>query len=245
MRIEKNGITLTDEITVRLIDKMGGDHSVVAAAKVSTCGEDALEFARIEAGEGNKGLIRFLMEKRHGTPFEATVLQFFIHAPIFVWREFHRHRIASYNEESARYKRLEPVFWIPRKDRKLIPVPGFKPSAPEFEVGSADNLEFVVSNLFWSYALAYQTYLNILDTNCAKEVARACLPVGIYSSCWVTMNARSLMNFLSLRVHEPTATFPSFPQAEIEQVARAIETIFAAGWPITHAAFVKHGRVAP
>jgi thymidylate synthase (FAD) len=102
-----------DKITVRLVQKMGGDHMVVAAAKVSTSGDEAMAYAEPEHGQA-AGLINYLMAHRHGTPFEHAAMTFFVHAPIFVWREWHRHRIGfSYNEESARYKQLKPVFWVP------------------------------------------------------------------------------------------------------------------------------------
>lgn len=239
-------IELTDKITVRLIQSMGGDEMVVAAAKVSTTGEEALTFAAPDQADANAGLINFLMSHRHGTPFEHSALTFFVHAPIFVWREWHRHRIGfGYNEESARYKQLKPVFWIPRPDRKLVPVPDYKAARPQFQAASVDEYDWLVADLKAGYADAYSRYEERLSRGYAKEVARAGLPVAIYSSCWVTCNPRSLMAFLSLRTHEPDAKFVSYPQAEIEQAARVAETFLATGWPITYAAFVKNGRVGP
>src|SRR5262245_3249113 len=92
-------IETTDRITVKLVQKMGGDHMVVAAAKVSTSGDEALKFAEQENIGANAGLINYLMKHRHGTPFEHAAMTFFVHAPIFVWREWHRHRIGfSFNE---------------------------------------------------------------------------------------------------------------------------------------------------
>jgi thymidylate synthase (FAD) len=239
-------ITLTSEITVRLVDKMGGDWSIVAAAKVSTSGEEALSFARSESAEANAGLIAFLMKHRHGTPFEHSALTFFVHAPIFVWREWHRHRIGfSYNEESARYKTLDPVFWVPRRERKTMPASGHTSARPKFQAGDDQEHAKLCARLAYAYGEAYSAYRALLDEGYAKEVSRACLPVGIYSSCWVTCNPRSLMAFLSLRTHDPDATYPSYPQAEIEEAARVAETFLAEGWPLTHAAFVRNGRVGP
>jgi thymidylate synthase (FAD) len=85
----------------------------------------------------------------------------------------------------------------------------------------------------------------MLDAGVAREVARTVLPVGLYSSMYATCNARALMNFLSLRVSDPDATFPSFPQREIEMVAEQMETIWAGLMPLTHAAFERNGRVCP
>lgn len=239
-------ITLTSEIKVRLIQSTGGDHLVVSAAKVSTSGEEALTYADPSKAADNAGLINYLVKMRHGTPFEHASLTFFVHAPIFVWREWHRHRIGfSYNEESARYKQLDPVFWVPKPTRKIIPAPGHKSARPVFQAGTDEELSWLIDDLAAGYRDAYGRYQKRIDLGYAKEVARAGLPVGIYSSCWVTANPRSLMSFLSLRTHEPTATFPSYPQAEIEEAARACELIFAEGWPITYEAFNKNGRVAP
>lgn len=239
-------ITLSSVITVRKVQSMGGDHMVAAAARVSTSGEKAFEFADPDKQTEISGLINYLMAHRHGTPFEHGAITFFVHAPIFVWREWHRHRIGfSYNEESARYKQLDPEFWIPPADRKLLPADGHTSARPTFQQGTAEQHAAICDALRHSYSVAYQTYQDLLNAGYAKEVARACLPVAIYSSCWVTCNPRSLMAFLSLRTHEPDAKFVSYPQAEIETAARACEQILAEGWPLTYAAFVKNGRVAP
>lgn len=239
-------ITFTSDITVELVDTMGGDWSVVAAAKVSTCGEDAVAFANPNQAEANAGLINYLMSQRHGTPFEHSSLTFFVHAPIFVWRQWQRHRIGvSYNEESGRYRKLEPVFWIPRRDRKMVPVKGFKAARPEFEEASKRVYEMSLANKRSAYIQAWNSYEADLSLGIASEVARVVLPVAIYSSCWVTTNPRALMSFLSLRTHDPDAKFVSFPQAEIEECGRACEAILAEGWPLTYASFVKNGRVAP
>jgi thymidylate synthase (FAD) len=239
-------IVFTSEIAVRLVQKMGGDHMVVAAAKVSTTGEEAEQFAKVEVSESNFGLINYLMKHRHGTPFEHSAITFFVHAPIFVWREWHRHRIGfSFNEESARYKQLSPMFWIPPIDRKIIPVAGFKPARPQFQAGTTEEYEWLVNDMKQGYIDAYVRYEERLKRGYAKEVARAGLPVGIYSSCWVTCNPRSLMAFLSLRTHDATAKFVSYPQTEIELAARVAEDFLNKGWPLTYKAFVENGRSGP
>ena len=92
---------------------------------------------------------------------------------------------------------------------------------------------------------AYASYQRMLEAGVAREVARSVLPVTIYSSMYVTMNARSLMNFLSLRTKREGSRFPSFPQREIEMVAEQMEQAWAELMPLTHAAFEKNGRVAP
>ena len=96
-----------------------------------------------------------------------------------------------------------------------------------------------------SYRQAYAAYREMLDAGIAREVARAVLPVGLFSSMYVSCNARSLMAFLSLRTQDDRATVPSFPQREIELVAEQMEALWAAHMPLTHAAFNRNGRVGP
>ena len=170
-------------------------------------------------------------------------MTFFVSAPIFVFREFMRHRIASYNEESGRYRELSPVFYVPNKDRKLVQTG--KTGHYVFVDGTAEQYEVSVAAMKETYILAYANYKKMLDAGIAREVARAVLPVALYSSMYVTMNARALMNFLSLRKSREGSHFPSYPQREIEMVAEKMEEHFARLMPLTYAAFEKSGRVAP
>lgn len=236
-------ITFRSDMSVQLIQHMGGDDMVAHAARIST-GTMKTSPPRPGLAEEHSGLINFLMKNRHGTPFEHNAMTFRIEAPIFVFREFHRHRIGwSYNEESGRYSQLKPVFYVPGPDRNLVQQG--KPGAYTFVPGDASQLFMVKYNLEKANEIAYQNYQYQLDAGIAREVARMCLPVNIYSSMYATCNARSLMSFLSLRTKSPTATFPSFPQREIEMVADQMETLFMELFPLTHIAFCAHGRVAP
>lgn len=231
-------------IDVEVIDRMGGDYMVVAAAKVSTTGLAAKQFVN---ADDNYGLINYLMKHRHGTPFEHGAITFFVHAPIFVWREWHRHRIGfSYNEESGRYKQLDPIFYLPSRDRPMMKVDGWKPGRPKF-LHCDDDLKFdeLCRNLRGQYETAYEAYERNLALGVDPGLARDCLPVGIYSGCWVTCNPRSLMAFLSLRQHRPDARFVSYPLHEINEAADKCEVALKDGWPLTHRAFVENGRVAP
>lgn len=261
-------ITTTSKITVQPIQQMGGDHMVIAAARVASTGEAALACV-LQSADDKVGLIRYLMQQRHGTPFEHSAMTFYVHAPIFVWREWHRHRIGfSYNEESARYKKLEPVFYLPEYDRPMVKVDGWKPGRPKFltleqhfeqqhratraeydpvavKVDAAKIYERLCKNLKTSYEVAYVSYTDNLSMNIDPGLSRDCLPVGIYSSCWVTCNPRSLMAFLSLRTHEERAEKVSYPLWEIEIAAKLCEEFLESGWPITYKAFNDFGRVAP
>jgi thymidylate synthase (FAD) len=235
-------IIFRSDMTVELVKASASDADVIWAARVSTAGEQSLD----EIGEDparSAGLINYLARERHGSPFEHTSMTFFVSAPIFVFREFMRHRIASYNEESGRYRELSPVFYIPDADRKLIQIG--KAGAYTFVDGTKEQLDITQAAMKESYILAYQQYQVMLDAGIAREVARAVLPVGLYSSMYVTMNARALMNFLSLRTAREGSHFPSYPQREIEMVAEKMEVEFARLMPLTHAAFEKSGRVTP
>ncbi len=230
-------IKFRSDMTVELVQSMGDDKSVVRAARVSTGGAESLNPDR------DAGLINYLMRDRHGTPFEHNAFTFYIEAPIFVFREFMRHRIASYNEESGRYKELDPVFYVPDMERKLIQVG--KPGAYTFETGSLSQLTTAYKAIHEANVSAYQEYQRMLSAGIAREVARTVLPVGLYSSMYVTMNARALMNFLSLRTLREGTKFPSFPQREIEMVAEMMEILWAGKMPVTYKTFNENGRVAP
>lgn len=237
-----DGIEFRSDVTVELVRSSASDADVIFAARVSTVGEQSL--ADIDADpERSVGLINYLMRDRHGSPFEHNSLTFFVQAPIFVWREHMRHRIASYNEESGRYRELRPVFYVPAPERNVVQVG--KPGAYEFLPGTADQQRLIDASMKRSCSEAYAAYQEMLEAGVAREVARMVLPVSIYSSAYVTMNARSLMNFLSLRLKSEGSTFPSYPQREIEMVAERYEEEWARLMPLTHAAFVANGRVAP
>lgn len=231
-------IDIRNDFDVELVDYMGNDELICKAARVSTLGAASIET------EESKGLINFLVGNRHGSPFEHGTMTFRISAPIFVWREFMRHRIGfSYNEESGRYKVLDPMFYVPPQDRNLIQVG--KPGHYRFEPGTFEQSREVMDSLVKSYYRAWESYTEMLDDGIAKEVARMCLPVATYSTAYVTCNPRSMMSFLSLRTKHEESTFPSFPQWEINQVATQMEEIFEGLFPLTWEAFTNNGRVSP
>ena len=235
-------VTFRDDVTVELVRASASDADVIFAARVSTVGEQSLEDVNGDP-ERSTGLINYLMRERHGSPFEHNSLTFFVRAPIFVWREHMRHRIASYNEESGRYRQLEPVFYVPSRERAVLQVG--KTGAYEFLPGTPEQYDLIDQRMRESCRQAYSAYVDMLDAGIAREVARMVLPVSIYSSAYVTLNARSLMNFLSLRRKAEGSHFPSYPQREIEMVAERYEEEWARLMPLTHESFVRNGRVAP
>jgi thymidylate synthase (FAD) len=234
-------------MTVELIDHMGSDYSVVVAARVSTGGDmvrqGVLEGPTVGISAGDSGLISFLMANRHGTPFEHNAFTFRIEAPIFVWREFMRHRVFSFNEESGRYKQLDPVFYVPAPDRNLVQVG--KAGQYTFEPGTESQHLHMAADLKDANYAAYDAYEQALTDGVAREVARMCLPVNIYSSAYVTGNLRAWMGFLSLRTKRDDSTFPSFPQREIEMCAEQIEMHIERLFPVSMGAFSRFGRVSP
>jgi len=239
-------IQFKSEMTVELVRSSAHDSDVLFAARVSTQGEKTLEGAQEGAeadAKRDRGLINYLMRDRHGSPFEHNSMTFYVQAPIFVFREFMRHRIASYNEESGRYREMRPVFYVPSAERNLVQVG--KPGAYDFQPGTPEMTALVDEQTKAVAAHAYEAYQAMLAQGIAREVARIVLPLSLYSSMYVTMNARSLMNFLSLRTKREDSQFPSFPQREIEMVAEQMEGHFSELMPLTYAAFNGNGRVAP
>src|SRR5437763_642702 len=228
--IPENTIHVLDHGFVRLDAVMASDLSVVNGARVS--------FARRkeEMDDSDVGLIKFLMRERHASPFEHSVFRFHIRCPIFVAREWMRHRWSSFNEFSLRYAKATDDFYVPEPEdvRTQVGKPGaysFEPVEDELAERTRDELRDV-------YEHAFATYERLVEAGVARELARSALPVGAYSEFYWTVNARSLMNFLSLRAAEAA-------QREIRRYADALETFFAEKMPVTHAAFVAAGRVPP
>jgi thymidylate synthase (FAD) len=228
--IPEHTIRVLDHGFVRLDDAMASDLSVVNGARVS--------FARhkSEMDESDEGLIRFLMRERHGTPFEHNAFRLHVRAPIFVAREWFRHRWGSFNEFSMRYARATDDFYVPEPDDVRTQVG--KPGSYSFEPVADDVAEKTREELRDVYETAYATYERLVELGVARELARCALPVGAYTEFYWTVNARALMNFLSLRASETA-------QREIRRYAEACERFFAERMPVTHAAFVSAGRVAP
>lgn len=170
------------------------------------------------------------------TPFEHNAFRFHVRCPLFVAREWFRHRISSFNEESARYHQLEGDFYVPAPGDVRSQVG--KPGGYTFEPVDADVAEGVRIDLSEHYERTYRLYRELIDRGLAKELARCVLPMGTFTQFYWTVNARSLMNFISLRAAETA-------QLEIRRYAEALEELFAELMPVTHAAFVANDRLAP
>jgi len=228
--IPEHAIAVLDHGFVRLDEAMASDLAVVNSARVS--------FGRRkeEMEQADEGLIRFLMRDRHGTPFEHNAFRFHVRCPIFVAREWFRHRIGSFNEFSMRYARATDEFYVPAAEDVRTQVG--KPGAYSFEPVSEELAEQTRDELRAVYEQAFATYERLVELGVARELARAVMPVGAYTEFYWTVNARALMNFVALRNHETA-------QREIRRYAEAVEAFFAEKMPVTHTAFVANGRVAP
>jgi thymidylate synthase (FAD) len=228
--LPENAVRVLDHGFVRLDGALASDLSVVNAARVS--------FARrkAEMDDSDAGLVRFLMRDRHGTPFEHNAFRFHVRAPIFVAREWFRHRVGSFNEFSMRYAKATDDFYVPAPEdvRTQVGKPGaytFESVEPEVAESTRETLESV-------YRTAYAAYEQLVEAGIAREVARCVLPVGAYTEFFWTVNARALMNFVSLRAAETA-------QREIRYYAEAVESFLAEKMPVTYDAFVANDRVAP
>jgi len=223
-------IEVLDHGFVRLDAAEADDLSVVNGARVSFLK------MKTEMDEKDAGLIRFLMRDRHATPFEHNMFRFHIRCPISVAREWMRHRWSSFNEHSLRYSQAIDDFYVPEaaQVRSQIGKPGaytFEPLDPETAAKTQDLIRK-------HFQECWNVYQELLEMGVAKELARNVLPVALYTEFYWTVNARSLMNFVALRNHEAAMW-------EIRQYAEAVEAFFASLMPMTHAAFVEFGRVAP
>jgi thymidylate synthase (FAD) len=244
-------IEFVDHSTVRLVKSNATDLDVAMAAWVSNFGKNG-EVALPEGmpgisrmrdswysnyddvKEGNKriqGLINFLYRERHMSPFEHGSFTFFVDTPIFVAREFMRHRTFSYNETSGRYKELEPRFYLINSDRPVTQKG--KVGAYRFEGGTDEQYGGVFASTTLAYSSAWSAYQSMLNNGVAREVARNVLPVGIMTQFYATANPRNIMQFLLLR-NDDNALF------EIREVAKVIEEQFAAKMPYTYEAFKKY-----
>jgi thymidylate synthase (FAD) len=200
-------IDLLDYGFIRLVDSMGDDLSIVRAARVSY---DAAWRAGENEGSDTR-LLRYLWSNHHTTPFEAVTFTFEVMAPIFVYRQWHRHRTQSYNELSARYKELPEVFYVPKPEH-------IGRQSTENKQGRTLDVArdmLVPSMIDHSCRAAFATYHALLKQDVPRELARMVLPLNTYSHMFTTMNLLNLFKFLTLRC-DPHA------QYEIRVYAEAI-----------------------
>ncbi|MDV6310735.1 FAD-dependent thymidylate synthase [Gordonia amicalis] len=208
--------------SVELYRASASDLDVARAAWVS---QDANSSVK-EAEPGRvEGLVRFLWRNRHTSPFEHGQFTFIVRTPLFVAREFMRHRTFSFNEISGRYTVMPEVFYIPGANRPLVQ--HGKIGAYRFGTGDDKQVALVRDTITQVTLTAHSAYQDLLKAGIAREVARDVLPVNVMTTFWATANPRNLMHFLSLRSAEDALY-------EIRDVAEQMEAHFSRTMPITH-----------
>jgi thymidylate synthase (FAD) len=215
---------------IELIDHMGSDLRIVNAARQSYDRESE------ELTAADEGLINYMIKNSHGTPFEHVNFTFKVKLPIFVAREWMRHRIGSFSEMSGRYVKLKQEFYMPGPEyvRSQVGKMGnyrFEPVREESALETRETFEDV-------YYLAWTYYEDMLKKGIAKEVARNVLPVSIYTQFIWTVNLRSLFNFIKLRSGKHALS-------EIRDYSEEIEKIVKLIVPVAYTAFNNNGRIVP
>jgi thymidylate synthase (FAD) len=219
-------IDLLDHGFVRLVEYMGSDLSVVRNARVSY---DAEWRTGEDAGK-DAGLINYLVKNHHTSPFESVQFTFDVKAPIFVFRQWHRHRTWSFNEISGRYAELPDDFYVPNpmdittqsKDNKQMRTKEEHPQSIQI----AEHIEIACKG-------AFHAYKQLIAQGCPRELARGVLPVNTYSHMFATVDLHNLMHFLRLRLHEHA-------QYEIRVYAEAMLELIEPVVPVCVAAMRKH-----
>ncbi len=219
-------IQLSCELKAELVDSMGTDLSVVNAARVSFNQQSDVMTER------DAGLINFLMKNKHTSPFEHCAATFLVTAPIFVAREWHRHRTQSYNEVSGRYTELQPKFYAPDSERPLIQVG--KPGAYTFVPAEDPSTHLqLLSDMRFACQATWDVYQSSLGRGVAKEVARMVLPLTIYTSWYATANLLNWCKFIGLRADDQ-ALF------EIRMLAYQVRDTLKDRFPITMETWEKN-----
>lgn len=216
-------VDVLDHGFVRLVDSMGSDLSVVRAARVSY---DAAWRAGANEGSDNR-LINYLWKNHHTTPFEAVTFTFEVKAPIFVFRQWHRHRTWSFNELSARYRELPEEFYVP--DARNIGVQS-KDSKQARDTADEINREYATVLIATTCRESFRAYRALLDQGVPRELARSVLPVATYSHMFATVDLLNLLKFLTLRTHAHAQyEIRVYAEAMLE-LARSIVPVSIAAW---------------
>lgn len=211
---------------VTLVDYMGNDLSIVRAARTSY---DADWRTGEEAGKDAK-LINYLLRNRHTSPFEAVTFTFEVKAPLFVLRQWHRHRTWGYNEVSARYSELPEEFYIP----ELEQITTQSASNKQMRTDEQNPAALLIQSYMRTSCMdAFALYKALLEQGTPRELARTVLPLSTYSRMHATVNLHNLFHFLRLRLHEHA-------QYEIRVYAEAMLELVEPIVPVAVAAFREH-----
>ena len=219
-------IKVLDHGLVRLVESMGSDLSIVRNARVSYNAE-----WRTGEDEGKDAkLLNYLVKNKHTSPFESCVFTFEVKAPIFVFRQWHRHRTWSFNEISARYAELPEEFYVPEMAQVTTQSSSNKQMRTDEQHPNADDIVVAIER---QCSEAFYTYKKRIAKGCPRELARCVLPVATYSHMFATVDLHNLMHFLKLRLH-------SHSQYEIRVYAEAMLKLIEPIVPHSVAAFKEH-----
>jgi thymidylate synthase (FAD) len=219
-------IDLLNHGYVRLVESMGSDLSIVRNARVSY---DAEWRAGEDEGKDAK-LLNYLVKNAHTSPFESCVFTFEVKAPIFVFRQWHRHRTWAFNEISARYAELPEEYYIP----EVSQITNQSPTNKQMRTDDVHpDAEIVQKAMIDQCEAAFSLYKRMLTKGIPRELARGVLPLNTYSHMFGTVNLHNLMHFLKLRLH-------SHSQYEIRVYAEAMLKLIEPIVPISVAAFKEH-----
>lgn len=211
---------------VRLVESMGSDLSIVRNARVSY---DAEWRAGEDDGKDAK-LINYLVKNGHTSPLEAVKFTFDIKAPIFVLRQWHRHRTWSYNEVSARYTELPEEFYVPEVSQITTQSASNKQMRTDIEHPDATRIQELIA---YQCVTAFGMYKMLLADGVPRELARGILPLNTYSHMFATVDLHNLAKFLKLRLHEHA-------QYEIRVYAQAMLDLIEPVAPVAVAALKEH-----
>lgn len=204
-----------DHGEIALLDVMGDDKAIVDAARISYSG------AKAQKGVSDRDLMRYLMRHGHHTPFEMVEMKFYVKAPIFVFRQWHRHRTAHLNEMSGRYSELPNDLYRPST---------FRTQSKDNKQGSSNG---TLEHDIQSFEKAYTEYLSLINKDVAREQARIVLPVSTYSEMYWKCDLRNIFNFLRLRLD-------SHAQYEIRVYAKAMAQMVRECFPLAYEAFEEY-----
>lgn len=215
-------IDVLDHGFVRLVDSMGSDLSIVRAARVSY---DAAWRAGEDEGSDAK-LLNFLWRNRHTTPFEVVTFTFEIYAPIFVFRQWHRHRTWTFNELSARYRPLPEVYYLPDTAKVGRQATKNKQGREESETDRTNDVARIDAHC----KRAFYEYGRLLEAGWPRELARIVLPMNTYSHMFATVDLLNLLKFLTLRC-DAHAQYEIRVYADaMRELVRPIAPICVAAW---------------
>lgn len=244
------------DMAVRYVSHMGDDYAIIEDARTSLRKPNGAAAEREDRTlrDSERARLVDFFRYRHASVLRGCVLKVEVEVPIFVQRQLRTHWVGmaqgwsendwlGFNDQSGRYARNAPHFWLPQTTR--LEPDGFAPMAPSFSEAGPGMHAATCEAMKTSYVRAFETYRRMVSERVAREVARAVLPEGTYVAGRITGNLNAWLGLLSLRIDDPGNAVQTHPQAEVAEVARAVEEMIRTIWPETYAAWAVAGRGRP